>query len=172
MRANVKGADDFIIGESPVIKGFINFAGIKSPGLTCAPAFGPEAKKILEESGLELHAKENFEYYRLPDYFSSMTDEEKQQAIASNPRYGRVICRCETVTEAEIINAMHQPIPARTIDGVKRRTNAGMGRCQGGFCEPKVFKLLMDELGLKYDKVYLDKTGSNICVSETKEVQS
>ena len=168
-RATVEGFDDFIIEESPYVKGFINFAGIKSPGLTSAPAFGIEAVKLLEGSGLKLTKKNKFEYYRLPTFFSNMSLEEKRQALAQNPSYGQVICRCETVTEAEIINAMHQPIPATTIDAIKRRTNAGMGRCQGGFCGPKVFALIKEEFGLKYNEVYQDKEGSTICVCKTKK---
>ncbi len=97
-----------------------------------------------------------------------MTLKEKEEAIKKDPLYGQIICRCETVTEAEIINAIHAPIPATTIDGVKKRTNAGMGRCQGGFCGPKVFQLLMDELNLKYNEVYQDRDGSSVVVSETK----
>ncbi len=168
VRATIEGYDDFLIGVSPICKNFINFAGIKSPGLTSAPAFGKELVRILESLGETLVAKDNFEYYRLPGFFASMTDEEKEDLIAKDRRYGQVICRCETVTEGEIVAAIHEPIPATTIDGVKRRTNAGMGRCQGGFCGPKVFEILRRELGLNFDEVYQDVTGSNIVVEETK----
>ena len=168
-RATIKGYDDFLIEESKLVPHFINFAGIKSPGLSSAPAFGIEAKEILEQAGLKLVKKEKFEYYRLPTFFANMSMAEKEEAIKKDKRFGQVICRCETVTEGEIINAMHQPIPAKTIDAVKRRTNAGMGRCQGGFCGPKVFALLMEEFGLKYNEVYQDKTGSTICIEETKK---
>ncbi len=169
VRATLKGLDDFLIEESKEVPHFINFAGIKSPGLSCGPAFGKEAVRILAKDGVKLAEKEGFKYYRLPTFFSNMSVKEKEEAIKKDPLFGRVICRCETVTEAEILASIHSPIPATTIDGVKRRTNAGMGRCQGGFCGPKVFQILMDELHLPFDKVYQDVTGSTICVSETKE---
>ena len=168
IRATLKDQDDFLIEESKIVPHFINFAGIKSPGLSCGPAFGKEAVRLLEKAGLSFREKKEFHYYRLPTFFSNMTLEEKKQAIISNPLYGQVICRCETVTEAEIINAINAPIGATTIDGIKRRTNAGMGRCQGGFCGPKVFQLLMDELKLNYDQVYQDRDGSEVVVCKTK----
>ena len=112
--------------------------------------------------------KEDFRYYRLPKCFADMTAEEKQEAIRRDPAYGQVICRCETVTEGEIMAAMEQPIPARTLDGVKRRTNAGLGRCQSGFCGPKIFQLLQERWGLSYNEVFQDIEGSNICVGRTK----
>jgi glycerol-3-phosphate dehydrogenase len=168
-RATMEGYDDFLIEESKIIPHFINFAGIKSPGLSSGPAFGKEAARILKSSGVSLVAKADFHYYRLPTYFKELTPEDKQIAIAGNKLFGQVICRCETITEAEIISAIKAPIPATTIDGVKRRTNAGMGRCQGGFCGPRVFRLLMDTLGLRYDQVYQDEIGSQVVVSQTKE---
>lgn len=168
IRATLKDGDDFLIEESKIVPHFINFAGIKSPGLSCGPAFGKEAVRILSKAGLDLEEKKNFKYYRLETFFNNMTLKEKEEAIKKDPLYGQIICRCETVTEAEIINAIHAPIPATTIDGVKKRTNAGMGRCQGGFCGPKVFQLLMDELHFKYNEVYQDRDGSSVVVSETK----
>lgn len=168
VRATVEGADDFIIGESPILKNFINFGGIKSPGLTSAPAFGKELVRILESLGEHLIEKKDFKYYRLPDFFSSLSMEEKEALIKKDRHYGQVICRCETVTEGEILAAIHAPISATTIDGVKRRTNAGMGRCQGGFCGPKVYEILKRELNLDFDKVYQDATGSSVVVEETK----
>lgn len=169
VRANIKGYDDFLIGESDVVKGFINFAGIKSPGLSCGPAFGLEAKSILEKDGVKFVEKKEYKTVALPKYFKELSDEEKDAKIKEDKRYGQVICRCETITEGEIVAAMHSPIPAHTIDGIKRRTNAGMGRCQGGFCGPKVFDLLMKELHLKFDEVYQDREGSQVVVEKTKE---
>lgn len=169
VRATIEGEDDFLIEESLYIKHFINFGGIKSPGLTSGPAFGKELIRMLVDMGEELKEKEEFKYYRLPDFFSSLSNDEKAKLIAADSKYGQVICRCETVTEAEIINAIHMPLGARTIDGVKRRTNAGMGRCQGGFCGPKVYEILKHELDLNFDCVYQDVTGSKVVVAETKE---
>lgn len=169
VRANIQGVDDFLIFESEVLENFINFGGIKSPGLSTGPAFGKELIRMLQAKGEKLVEKEDFKYYRLPDYFSSLSNEEKIEEIKKDDRFGQVICRCETVTEGEIVAAIHQPIPATTIDGVKRRTNAGMGRCQGGFCGPKVFEILQRELGISPFEVYQDRTGSNVAVVETKE---
>lgn len=169
VRATLKDRDDFLIEESPLVKGFIHFAGIKSPGLSCGPAFGIYAVELLKKSGKKMNKKEYFKYYPLPKYFSEMSLEEKRVAILKDNRYGQVICRCETVTEAEIVEALHAPIPARTIDAIKRRTNAGMGRCQGGFCGPKIFKIIMETLHLDYKDVYQDVTGSSICIEQTKD---
>lgn len=168
-RATIKGYDDFYIGESEEVKHFINFAGIKSPGLTSGPAFGIEATEILSSLGLKLEEKEDFHYYRLPTYFKEMTMEEKEKAIQKDKRFGQVICRCETVTEGEIMEAMETPIPGKTIDAIKRRTNAGMGRCQGGFCGPKIYMLLKERYRLDFDKVYQDAEGSSVVVEKTKE---
>ena len=97
-----------------------------------------------------------------------LSNEEKQAIIKENKLYGRVICRCETITEGEIVDAIHSPIPAKTVDAVKRRCNAGMGRCQGGFCGPKVLEIIARELNLSPLEVLKDKNGSNILVNETK----
>ena len=97
-----------------------------------------------------------------------MTVDEKRAAIAENPLYGRVICRCETVTEAEIVAAIHSPLRPRTVDGIKRRAGAGMGRCQGGFCSPRVVEILARELGVSPLDILKDGEGSRILVSETK----
>ncbi len=168
-RASIDGYDDFLIEESKYLKGFINFAGIKSPGLSSAVAFGSEAKEILSKDGVVFKEKEHFEYYKMETHFRDLSLEEKEAKIKENKYYGQVICRCETVTEAEILNAIHAPIPGTTIDAIKRRCNAGMGRCQGGFCSPKILKILMNELHLSFDEVYQDKTGSKVLVGKTKE---
>lgn len=168
VRATLVEQDDFLIGESEEFEHFINFAGIKSPGLSCNIAFGLEAVEILKKSGLKLAEKTKYNTYVLPTYFKELSDEEKDQKIAQDPDYGQVICRCETITEGEIKKAMHMPLAGTTIDAIKRRCNAGMGRCQGGFCAPKVFELLMKELNLDYTEVYQDRKGSRIVVERTK----
>lgn len=169
VRATIKGYDDFLIEESKLVPGFINFAGIKSPGLSCGPALGVEAIRILKGMGVKLNKKDHYDVVRLPSFFKELPEEEKEKIIAKDPRYARVICRCETITEGEIIHAMHEVIPGKTIDAIKRRTNAGMGRCQGGFCGPKIFDLLQHELGLKWNEVYQDREGSQVVVAKTKE---
>ena len=97
------------------------------------------------------------------------TPEEKARLIAENPAYGRVVCRCETITEGEILDALHEEIPATTIDGVKRRCGAGMGRCQGGFCGPRVLELISKTLGISPLDVLQDKAGTNVLLCETKQ---
>jgi len=156
----VPSTGDFIIEESKVAKGFINVAGIESPGLTAAPAIAEYVAQLLEKAGLILVLKDNYVRVRKPfKRFRDLQEDELTELIRDNPMYGNIICRCETVSAAEIIEAIHRPAGARTIDGVKRRTRAGMGRCQGGFCTPKVMHLLSQELGIPMEKV--TKSGGN-----------
>ncbi|TBW34883.1 FAD/NAD(P)-binding oxidoreductase [Siculibacillus lacustris] len=140
---------DFIIGESPIVKGLVHAAGIQSPGLTSAPAIGEAIAEILADLGLKLTPDPTF----VPvnphrPKFTEQTPVEQMARIAADPLAGRVICRCETITEAEIVAAIRAPCGARTIDGVKRRVRAGAGRCQGGFCGPRVTAILARELGI------------------------
>ncbi|WP_122626537.1 NAD(P)/FAD-dependent oxidoreductase [Lucifera butyrica] len=156
LRAAATGGD-FIIRPSAVVAGLIHAAGIQSPGLTSAPAIAELVADILRREGLAMKPKASFDPV-VPRYipFRELSAEEKQRLIALNPLYGRVICRCETVTEAEIVAAIHSPCGARTIDGVKRRTRAGMGRCQGGFCGPRVTAILARELNIPITQVRKD----------------
>ena len=167
-RATIKGVDDFILEESKIVPHFYNFAGIKSPGLTSGPAIGKYSISLLKKSGLSLTKKENFIYHKLPTFFSHLNDNEIESLIKKNKKYGNIICRCELVSEGEIVDSILEVIPATTIDGVKRRTNAGMGRCQGSFCGPRVFEILKNELHLDVDSIYQDKENSNVVVSYTK----
>lgn len=167
LRAKILDYDDFLIGESKV-KGFINFAGIKSPGLSAAPAFGPYAKEILEGMGVKFVEKEDFKITPLPKFFKDMERKEIEEKIKENELYGRIICRCETVSEGEIVDCLHRPIPCLSIDAVKRRCNAGMGRCQGGFCGPKILEIMVRELHITPKDVLQDKDGSNIVLEYTK----
>ena len=167
VRANTD-KDDFI-EESPAAKGFINLGGIKSPGLSSAPAIGIEAVELLKKCGLALKKKEKFVDTRKRTVFRHLPAEEKAKLVKENPLYGRVICRCETITEGEIVDAIHRPIVPRSIDAIKRRCNAGMGRCQGGFCGPRVHEILSRELKLPLDKILMDEEGSYILTQPTKE---
>nr|WP_319489780.1 NAD(P)/FAD-dependent oxidoreductase [uncultured Caproiciproducens sp.] len=160
---------DFIIEESKTAKGFINLAGIKSPGLTSAPAIALECIKILEKTGVYLKKKENFIDERNKVNFKSLSPDEKEALIEKNPLYGRVICRCETITEGEIVDAIHSPITPRSVDAIKKRCNAGMGRCQGGFCGPRVQEILARELHIPLEDVLLNKDGTFILTGETKK---
>ena len=167
VRANVD-VDDFVIEEAADVPGLIDLAGMKSPGLSSAPAIAREAVKILASKDILGAEKTNYKDGRRHIRFKELSPEEKALLIAENPAYGRVICRCETITEAEILHAIHSEVPATTIDGVKRRCNAGMGRCQGGFCGPRVLELLSRELGISPMEVLQDKAGTNVLVQETK----
>lgn len=141
--------NDFIIGEVSDAPLFFNAAGVESPGLTSSPAI---ACHLAQEISKKLNAKPNKNFNpvrKAIPRFSEMTNEQKQKLIASNEDYGKIVCRCETVTEAQIRQAIRRPVGARTVDGVKLRTRAGMGRCQGGFCLPRVLEILAEELNMK-----------------------
>ena len=168
IRANTD-RDDFIIEWSWAYPGFLDLAGIKSPGLTSAPAIGKLAAELLAEAGLPLDEKPDFIDQRRVVRFRHASPEEKAALIAKDPRYGRVICRCETITEGEIVDAIHSPVPATTVNGVKRRCNAGMGRCQGGFCGPRVQAILARELGVSPTGILMDQAGSWVLCGETKQ---
>lgn len=159
---------EFIIEESKTAKGFINLAGIKSPGLTSSPAIALECIGLLQHAGLALTEKENFVDEREVVHFKDLSPAQKEALIEKNPLYGRVICRCETITEGEIVDALHSPIVPRTIDAVKKRCNAGMGRCQGGFCGPRVQEIIARELHIPFDEVLLNKQGTILLTGETK----
>ena len=158
LRATEKG-EDFILGEAEDAPGFFNAAGIESPGLSSAPAIGEYMAEMIAE---KLHAekKETFISQRkdIP-CVAEASPEEIQALIAEDPAYGNVICRCETVTEGEILNAIRRPLGARSLDGVKRRTRAGMGRCQAGFCSPRTMEILAREL--KVSPLTLTKAGGD-----------
>jgi glycerol-3-phosphate dehydrogenase len=144
---------DFVLGEAEDAPLFFNAAGIESPGLTSAPAI---AEDLAAEIADKLHAQRNDAYRpgRPPvRRFRHMTNEERSAAIAADPAFARIICRCETVTEAEIRDAIRRPLGARSVDAVKRRTRAGMGRCQAGFCLPRVMEILSEELGVPINDI-------------------
>ena len=159
MRANTDN-EDFIIRF--VREGFLSLAGIKSPGLASAPAIAEYVCELLEKDGLSLTKKENAVDTRKRIRFKELSAQEKNRVIKENPAYGRVICRCETITEGEIAETFSHPIPPTTIDGVKRRCNAGMGRCQGGFCAPRVLELIHKYTGIPREEILKDKEGSKV----------
>ena len=159
---------DFIINHHC---GFINVAGIESPGLTSAPAIAEYIERMLRtEWGFRPAMKDSFTTVRRPmHYFRSLSIDEKNEIIKSDPSYAHVICRCETVTEGEIREAIRTNPRPRDLDGVKRRTRASMGRCQGGFCTPYIIEILAEELGIDYLEVTKFGKGSYINVAKTKE---
>ena len=163
-----KAGEDFILQEAEGAPGFFDLAGISSPGLSAAPAIGEYAAELLQKAGLPLTEKENFICERRRTRFKDLPPEERAALVEREPAYGRVICRCEAVTEGEILEALRTPIPPRSVDGVKRRVNAGMGRCQGGFCGPRVVELLSRELGVSPGDIVQDQAGSWLLAGETK----
>ena len=160
---------DFIIEESKVSKGFFNCAGIESPGLTSSPAIAVFVVDELIGKAIKLENKKNFNPIRKPDYFfSRLSNEEKNEIIKNKPEFGKIVCRCEQITEGEIIQALTENPPASDIDGVKRRTRAGMGRCQGGFCQPYVAELISKVKDIPMEKVTKKGNGSLIIMEKTK----
>ena len=160
---------DFIVEESTVSPGFFNVAGIDSPGLVAAPAIACYIADLISEKAGGLRLKDNF-ITRARSYipFMSLPEGERVKMIAEEPSYGRIICRCENITEGEIIRAIHGPVGARTVDGIKKRTRPGGGRCQGGFCGPRVMQILANELGKKLPEINKDNPGSFILSGTTK----
>ena len=158
---------EFFIGE--IAPGFVDCAAIESPGLSSAPAIGVMVADIV--NGI-LHLEDN------PDFDGTrkgildpkaLSPEAHAALIRENPAYGNVICRCETITEGEIVDAIHRTPGARSLDGVKRRTRAGMGRCQGGFCSPRVMEILSRELGIPMDQVTKSGGNSKLIVGTNKD---
>ena len=160
--------NDFTIEPSSVNGHFINVAGIESPGLTGSPAVAEYVENIMRNL-IDLQPKDNYVATReKPFRYHLATDEERCAAISENPSYGRIICRCESITEGEILDAIHAPAGARDVDGVKRRTRAGMGRCQGGFCGSKVVELLARELNVNTNEITKFGKKSEILYERTK----
>ncbi len=149
VRASEKGGD-FIIEASQTVQGVVHIAAIDSPGLSSCVAIAKYAVEILEKIGVELVPNPDFNGLREDTHsFKKMSDEQKDEYIKRNPAYGRIICRCEQISEGEIRDALRRNPKAADIDGVKRRTRSGMGRCQGGFCMPYVMKIIAEETGVK-----------------------
>ncbi len=154
--------NDFIIELSPVIN-FYNIVGIQSPGLTAAPAIAIYVTEILRDNGLSLVRKQIWKAnIDGPPHFAAMSPEEREAAIGEDPAYSRIVCRCELVTEAEVLYAIKHG--ARTLDGVKFRVRAGMGRCQGGFCTTRIMDLLAQESGVPLTEITKRGSGSEICI--------
>ncbi len=145
---------DYYIYVSDEVKGYVSLSGIRSSGVTGSLGVAKYTLQMMREAGLELKRKEGYCFTRKGIVrFNHATPEEKDALIKANPLYGHIVCRCETITEAEIVEAIHRPVGARTLDAVKRRTRAGTGRCQSGFCGPQVMAILQRELGLKDEEL-------------------
>ena len=161
--------EDFIIKPSNNIEGFIHVAGIQSPGLTAAPAIAEMVVGILENIGVKLEKKPDFNPFNdKKKIFRYLNYEEKNEIIKKNPDYGEIICRCEQITKGEVIDAINSPISALNMDSIKRRTRVGMGRCQGGFCLPNIVKNIIEETGLKGEDILKNDEGSNLFIGKSK----
>lgn len=159
VRASTKGGE-FILKASENVPGLVHAGAIDSPGLTCCVSIAKFLTNILQEQGLTLNLKENWNGKRENHHaFRQMNDDEKNAYIQEHPEFGKIVCRCETVTEGEILQAIRSNPQAMDVDGVKRRTRSGMGRCQGGFCGPYVMELISKELGIPMEEV--TKFGGN-----------
>jgi glycerol-3-phosphate dehydrogenase len=170
LRAHEEG-EDFVIGEAEDAEGFFNAAGIESPGLSSAPAIGEMVAQMVAEK-LDLSPNPDFIGERKgilrPDTLSM---EARNELIRSNPAYGNIICRCEMISEGEILDAIHRPLGARSLDAVKRRTRAGMGRCQAGFCSPRTMEILEREVPMRMYDITKNGGKSTFVVGVNKEIR-
>jgi glycerol-3-phosphate dehydrogenase len=162
------GWHECVVSPSRSVPGFINLS-IGYPGVSAAPATAREVVKLLSQEGLKLEDNPKFNPYRkaITD-FSDLSDEEKRELIAEDARYGHVVCRCETVTEGEVVEAISRG--ATTLDGIKFRTRAGMGRCQGGFCTPRIISILARELSIPEEEVTKKGSNSRLLLYRSKQL--
>lgn len=169
VRASTKSGE-FILRASNKVHGLVHAGGIDSPGLTCCVSIAKYLIDLLKTEGLSLVEKESWDGTRQdPHQFRKMNDEEKNAYIQQHPEYGKIVCRCETVSEGEILHAIHANPPALDVDGVKRRTRSGMGRCQGGFCGPYVMELLAREHQIPFEQVTKNGGHSNMVLGRIGE---
>ena len=170
VRASEKNGD-FILQASEKMPGLIHAGAIDSPGLTCSVSIAQYLVDLLAKQGVVLQEKENWNGHREdPHAFSKMTDDEKDAYIRENPDFGRIVCRCEEITQGEILLALRHNPKALDIDSVKRRTRSGMGRCQGGFCGPYVMELIAKEQGIPMEEVTKSGGDSRMVLGKAGEV--
>lgn len=160
---------DFYIKEEEAYEGFIQVACIDSPGLSSAPAIAELVVNDIICAAKQFGMKKEWNHRRPPILMKQMTEKEKNAFVRENPAFGRVVCRCETVTEGEIIDCIRRPLGATTVKGVKKRVRPGMGRCQGGFCEPLVVEILARELGISQMEVCYDQPGSELLKADLNQ---
>lgn len=160
-RPVIQGTNDFFIGQSAVVPGLFQAAGIQSPGMASAPAIAERMEQVLRNAGVTLRERADWDPIRLaPDDFDRAPLARKEELIESDPAWGQIVCRCETVPEAEIVTAIRRRPGAVSVEGVKRRCRAGMGRCQSGFCQSRVVAILARELDCDPSEVLLEDAGS------------
>ena len=171
-RPVIQGTNDFFIGQSAVVPGLFQAAGIQSPGVASAPAIAERMELMMREAGAELHERADWNPIRhAPDDFDRAPLARKEELIESDPAWGQIVCRCETVPEAEIVAAIRRRPGAVSVEGVKRRCRAGMGRCQSGFCQSRVVAILARELGCDPSEVLLEDAGSWLVEGPLKGVR-
>lgn len=171
-RAVIRGLNDFLIERSAAQPRLFQAAGIQSPGVASAPAVAERIEGLIRQAGITLVEKPGYNPVRTaPEDFDLASPDRKRELIESDPAWGRVVCRCETVPEAEIVAAIRREPGAVSVEGVKRRCRAGMGRCQSGFCQSRVVRILARELGCDPADVLLEDKGSNIVYGPVKEVR-
>lgn len=161
--------NDFVIEQSDVLSGFVNVACIESPGLASAPAIAEYVCDTVMKKEFDYPQKSAYQHRTPMRVLRDMDAEEKNQLVKENPDYGQIICRCEQVSKGEIIDAIRRPVGAKSVKGVKKRVRPGMGRCQGGFCEPAVVEILAEELGISPLDVRLAGSGSVMLVEKMNE---
>jgi len=168
--------EDFIVERSERVANLVHAAGIQSPGLASAPAIAQDVALLVAEAlagRREVRPKASWRAERTPGPEPRRLSPEARDALVRGaPAYGRVVCRCEEVTEAEIVDAVRGPVPATSLDAIKRRTRAGMGRCHGGFCTPRVMEILAREAGVPLWAVTKKGPGSELCAGPTKGARS
>lgn len=166
--------EEFIVEKSPVISNFVQAAGIQSPGVTAAPAIAEDIAQYTVEILSKIkpvEKKKDFNGNRKPiPEVRTLPKDERDRLIKENPDYGIIICRCEEISKGEILDAIRSPIPALTIDGIKRRVRAGMGRCQGGFCSPLITKIIVEEAGVPITEINKKGTTGKVVLGYTKEI--
>jgi glycerol-3-phosphate dehydrogenase len=164
----IGGFTDFVIEESPNYQNFINLIGIESPGLTASPGIARYVVEMIDRRE-KLQKKNDFDGTRKGiTVFNELSVEEKARLIKENPNYGEVVCRCENVTRQEIIDALNNPLGVRTVKGIKYRTRASMGRCQGGYCMSRIAKILEEEFGQSVEKIALEGGNSNLFTGKVR----
>jgi glycerol-3-phosphate dehydrogenase len=165
--------EDFIIAHAKTVRGLINLVGIQSPGLSSSVGIAEMVEGLAREAcdGLDFTEKENYLPGRpKPVVFRDMSNDERDEMIAKNPDYGVIVCRCETVSKGEMLDALRGPVPAMDLDGIKRRVRAGMGRCQGGFCGPKAMGLLCQEMNVPMLGLSKKGPGSHVLAGRVKDL--
>jgi glycerol-3-phosphate dehydrogenase len=161
-------AEDFLIEASPEVRGLVNAAGIASPGLTAAPAIAGRIRDLVGGLVELKRRRQGFRDYRLPPLFRDLPDGEKEAALRRDSTFGNVVCRCEYVTEGDIVGALRAPLPARTLDAIKIRTRAGMGRCQGAFDLSRILQIMSRELNVPATEITKNGPSSPVVIGETR----